>query len=120
MNSDDELRMRVDEICRLLDTVEAINLFRLIINPCDFGQSVENIYHLSFLVHDGTCSFQVAENGEPLVACCQPCPHEECAEGIKHNQLVMEFDMATWRRAIDIFDIRHPFIPHRASRPAGS
>jgi hypothetical protein len=30
---------------------------------------VENLYHLSFLIWDGTCSLPVAENGEPLV--CQ-------------------------------------------------
>ncbi|KAG1870835.1 hypothetical protein F4604DRAFT_1583444, partial [Suillus subluteus] len=118
-----------------LDTVEAINLFCLVIDPSDFGQSVENLYHLLFLVRDETCSFQVAENGEPLV--CQwrfpscypplksfnPGPNlvltEGHPDGVKQNQMVMEFNMATWRPS-NVFDIHHPFIPHRTTRFPGS
>ncbi|KAG2134671.1 Non-structural maintenance of chromosome element 4, partial [Suillus cothurnatus] len=98
-----------------LDTVDTINLFCLIIDPNDFGQSVENLYHLSFLVQDGTCSLRVAENGEPLVSRSQPCPQLGRPDGITRKQMVMESDMATWRQAIDIFDIQHPFIPHRTT-----
>ncbi|KAG1852249.1 hypothetical protein DFJ58DRAFT_413601 [Suillus subalutaceus] len=49
MNYESQLGARVDEISRFLDTVEAVNVFLLVINPCDFAQSVENIYHLSFV-----------------------------------------------------------------------
>lgn len=43
-----------------------MNLFRLIVNPRDFGQSVENLFYLSFLIRDGKCALDF-EDGEPLI-----------------------------------------------------
>lgn len=44
-----------------------INLFRFVINPDDFGQSVENLFYLSFLIRDGSCAFEVDEHSEPVI-----------------------------------------------------
>ncbi|KAG1880601.1 Nse4 C-terminal-domain-containing protein [Suillus tomentosus] len=112
-NHQDELRVRVDEIRRLLDMVDTINLFHLIINPHDFGQSVENLYHFSFLVRDGLCALYLTNNGEPVVCRREPSTHKEDIGGINRHQMIMEFDMVTWKRAIDVFNIHEPFIPHR-------
>ncbi|VDB97937.1 unnamed protein product [Peniophora sp. CBMAI 1063] len=46
---------------------KGVNLFRFIVNPDDFAQSVENLFHLSFLVMRGECTVQVSEDGEPLI-----------------------------------------------------
>lgn len=43
-----------------------MNLFRFIINPNDFGQSVENMFYLSFLIRDGKCALDF-EDGEPNI-----------------------------------------------------
>ncbi|KAG2119313.1 hypothetical protein DEU56DRAFT_747401, partial [Suillus clintonianus] len=56
---------------QLLVTVNAVNLFRLVVNPHDFGQSVENLFHLSFLVQDGTCALHIRDDGEPLICICE-------------------------------------------------
>ena len=55
-----------------------MNLFRLIVNPHDFGQSVENLFYLSFLIRDGKCALDV-EAGEPLICASHPSP--SCARG---------------------------------------
>jgi hypothetical protein len=47
--------------------VGEINLFKLVINPQSFAQSVENIFYLSFLIRDAQAAFQINEEGEPLV-----------------------------------------------------
>ena len=49
------------------DDAEAINIFKLVINPDDFAQSVENIFYLSFLIRDGKVAFETDEEGEPVV-----------------------------------------------------
>ena len=46
-----------------------VNIFRFIINPHDFGQSVENLFYLSFLIRDGKCAFMTdEETGEPAIS----------------------------------------------------
>ncbi|KAF9565546.1 hypothetical protein CPC08DRAFT_733951 [Agrocybe pediades] len=88
---------------------EKINLFKFVINPDNFAQSVENIFYLSFLIRDGLVALDF-EDGEPLIYLCDA-PITE--EGHKKNQMVFEFDMATWKHAIEVFNITEPMIPTR-------
>jgi non-structural maintenance of chromosomes element 4 len=44
-----------------------VNLFRFVINPSDFAQSVENMFYLSFLIRDGECALEIEEDGEPVI-----------------------------------------------------
>lgn len=44
-----------------------VNLFRFVINPNDFAQSVENLFYLSFLIRDGECALEIEDDGEPVV-----------------------------------------------------
>lgn len=44
-----------------------VNLFRFVINPNDFAQSVENMFYLSFLIRDGECALEIEEDGEPVI-----------------------------------------------------
>ncbi|KAG1837642.1 Non-structural maintenance of chromosome element 4, partial [Suillus subalutaceus] len=90
-----------------------INLFRLVINPSSFGQSVENIYYLTFLIHDGICGLDYTDDQEPVIFPVQRSQNGQRDEGFQRHQLVLEFDMATWRRAIDVFSITRSVIPHR-------
>ncbi|KAK2463185.1 hypothetical protein APHAL10511_004840 [Amanita phalloides] len=90
-----------------------INLFKLIVNPKDFAQSVENLFYLSFLIRDGKVALETNKNGEPIVYMCEQPSDQDYAAGLKKRQMVMEFDMATWRRAIEVFDITESKIPQR-------
>lgn len=94
-----------------------MNIFKFIINPDDFGQSVENLFYLSFLIRDGKCAFQTDEDtGEPTISewlsygsncmeliaslaavLCEQPTHQDYDEGLVKHQLVMEFDMNTWK-----------------------
>ena len=44
-----------------------INLFKFIINPNDFAQSVENIFYLSFLIRDGKVALETLDDGQPVI-----------------------------------------------------
>ena len=62
------LRHQIERILQDLDG-EPVNIFKFIINPNDFGQSVENLFYLSFLIRDGKCAFSVdEESGEPTIS----------------------------------------------------
>lgn len=47
-----------------------MNLFRFCINPLSFGQSVENLFYVSFLVRDGTIGVQTDNRGLPTLSEC--------------------------------------------------
>ena len=96
-------------------------MFNFIINPNDFGQSVENLFYLSFLIRDGTCAMELDEKTLapmicdcrqlfslrliclmilflPLKGLCERPSEDDYADGtLKKRQVVMELDVATWR-----------------------
>ncbi|KAF5354674.1 hypothetical protein D9756_005397 [Leucocoprinus leucothites] len=88
------------------------NFFRFVINPHDFAQSVENIFHLSFLIRDGKVAWEV-EDSEPVIYCCDPPTDEDFAGGLTKQQLIIEFDEELWEDAIKTFNITKSMIPQR-------
>ncbi|KZP34336.1 hypothetical protein FIBSPDRAFT_771880 [Athelia psychrophila] len=113
--SENETTKNVAEITKLLIDQQSINLFHFIINPNDFAQSVENLFHLSFLIRDGLCAMELdEETQEPMIWACEaPSVTDYDSGQLQKRQHVMELDMATWRRAIEVFDIKQPIIPQR-------
>ncbi|KAH9485011.1 Non-structural maintenance of chromosome element 4 [Psilocybe cubensis] len=95
------------------DFENPVNIFEFVINPNDFAQSVENVFYLSFLIRDGQAAFETRD-GVPVVYGCGKPEQADYDQGLKKRQLVLEFDMETWKRAIEIFDIKKPMIPQRA------
>ncbi|KAI0684484.1 Nse4 C-terminal-domain-containing protein [Cytidiella melzeri] len=110
--SEHETTKNVSTLEDLLQGLGQINLFRFIINPNDFGQSVENMFYLSFLIRDGKCALDL-DNGEPIIFLSEPPSADDYEGGLSKQQMVMELDMATWERAIEVFGIREPTIPQR-------
>ncbi|KAJ7038930.1 Nse4 C-terminal-domain-containing protein [Mycena alexandri] len=112
--SENETTKNVAIVAALLEQIDKINLFRLVINPNSFSQSLENIFYLSFLIRDAKVAFQIDDDGEPLVFACEEVSDQDRETGVLlKRQLIFEFDMATWRRAIEVFEITEPFIPTR-------
>ncbi|KAG6845689.1 hypothetical protein H0H87_004950 [Tephrocybe sp. NHM501043] len=92
---------------------EEINIFKFVINPNNFAQSVENIFYLSFLIRDGKVAFETNKDGEPMIYICEQPSDADYAGGLQKRQKVFEFDMKTWKRAIEVFDIKTSMIPPR-------
>ena len=90
---------------------EPVNFFRLIIDPESFGKSVENLFHVSFLIKDGRVGIRVNTEDEmpeiwPVTDLERSNLQSDGAEeeGLR-NQIVMSFNMSNWRCLGQIYNI---------------
>ncbi|KAM3066574.1 hypothetical protein ACMFMG_002288 [Clarireedia jacksonii] len=87
--------------------------FKFVINPFSFGQTIENMFYVSFLIRDGKVGIEMDKNGLPFLE------HRgaESATGSSghtaRHQAVLSLDMDEWEELIQLFDIREPMIDHR-------
>lgn len=59
--------MTVQKLLEEKDQGEGINFLELVINPDDYGQTVENIFYASFLIKEGSAGIQVDEDGQVII-----------------------------------------------------
>lgn len=93
---------------------EGVNFFEFVCNPDSFSQTVENCFYVSFLIREGMAGIDELDNGMIMIYQREKHNPDEDGADIVGNQAVMQMDMATWREAIDMFNIREPLIPTRA------
>ncbi|TPX65042.1 hypothetical protein SpCBS45565_g05449 [Spizellomyces sp. 'palustris'] len=117
---ENETTTLVFQIAKRLHEVGNINFFTFIVNPESFGQTVENLFYLSFLIRDGKVQLNEDEEGELILdapifvePAAPPRPEDYEDNEIKRYQAVMDIDMATWRALIDAYNIRQSCIPTR-------
>ncbi|RIB07493.1 Nse4 C-terminal-domain-containing protein [Gigaspora rosea] len=111
---ENETTKNVRNIYNILMEKQPINFFEFIVNPESFGQTIENLFYLSFLVRDAKVNID-DESGQPILTCCEPPTGDEYAEGLIKKQLVMGIDMNTWKELIEVYNIRVSAIPTRQS-----
>ena len=63
--TEDELYMVMEEY--MLADDGGLNFFRVVLNPRSFGQSVENVFYISFLVKEGKLGLAWDRNGFPTL-----------------------------------------------------
>ncbi|CAI7603901.1 unnamed protein product [Penicillium glandicola] len=94
-----------------------IPLFRFCINPKSFGQSVENLFYVSFLVRDGTVGVSADSRELPTLHAAAPfAPSEAQKKGVQKHQAVFSLDHDTWYEIIKVFNIKDSIIPHREEK----
>ncbi|KAI0201875.1 hypothetical protein F4808DRAFT_459631 [Astrocystis sublimbata] len=91
-----------------------IDLLKFVVNPKSFGQTVENMFYVSFLIRDGAILIEFDENGLPSL---QPTANQDPSSTTKRDaerhQAVLSLDMQMWQDIIKAFNITEPIIPHR-------
>ncbi|XP_063631884.1 non-structural maintenance of chromosomes element 4 homolog A [Cydia splendana] len=86
-----------------------LSYFHTVLDPGSFARSVENVYHLSFLVREGAVSCHVdEEHGLPFIA---PVTEEARGGGLaKEHQFIVSLDMQRWQDLIKAFNIDQPMM----------
>ncbi|KAK9463105.1 Nse4 C-terminal-domain-containing protein [Lipomyces oligophaga] len=100
---------------------KGILLFDLVMNPESFAQSVENLFHLSFLVRDKRVFLDLNSDGLPTVYLVT----QEILDNSNDDsdqessgswkQAIFELDMKTWKDLIDAYGIKKSLVQTRPS-----
>ncbi|KAL8762851.1 MAG: hypothetical protein Q9184_001237 [Pyrenodesmia sp. 2 TL-2023] len=90
-----------------------MSFFPFVINPKSFGQTVENLFYVSFLIRDGDVEVGQSDDNLPTLIPVERKSREEQAAGAQKHQAVFHLDFDTWEDLIDAFDIKDSVIPHR-------
>ncbi|KAG5981251.1 hypothetical protein E4U55_003144 [Claviceps digitariae] len=112
---DDTEKMRLMHQHGLRST-GGIDLMRFVVNPDSFGQTVENMFYVSFLIRDGRVEIELDEHDLPAIAPVDREPVDDGTQqrhGSSKHQAILSMDEQTWREIIDVFQITNPMIPHR-------
>ena len=90
---------------------EAINYFKFVIDPNCFGSSIENMFHVSFLIKDGRASVQVCQDtGVPMIKPINKQQMQTQKQEQPKNQVVLSFNMCDWAKLIKKYDISETMI----------
>ncbi|THW50493.1 hypothetical protein D6C86_00864 [Aureobasidium pullulans] len=96
------------------------SLFDFAINPHSFGQTVENIFYISFLIKEGNVGLQMDDDGLPTLLSAEPqTVAQQREKSSMRHQAVFSIDYSTWQRLIQAFKITEPLIPHRGTSGGG-
>ncbi|KAK6611512.1 hypothetical protein H4I95_02308 [Botrytis cinerea] len=90
----------------------SIAYFKFVINPFSFGQTIENMFYVSFLVRDGKVEVEIDSDGLPYIGVRDPKDNGSSSHTARH-QAVLSLDMQDWKEMINLFDIKEPMIDHR-------
>lgn len=92
------------------DPTTPISYFEFIIDPNSFSRTVENMFHMSFLIRDGLARMYLDDDKLPCIA---PVEEEETegAASNNRNQCVTSISIKTWKEFIDVFEIKEALIP---------
>ena len=94
----------------------------LLFNPKSFTQTVENLFHYSFLVKNGVAALTVRDNkvldedkglqlnGGPVVKFINP---DKNNGHPPPRQAIVNLTMQDWRDLIDAYDVKSSDVPHR-------
>ncbi|KAI9758756.1 MAG: hypothetical protein M4579_002859 [Chaenotheca gracillima] len=98
-----------------------VGFFRFVTHPRSFGQTVENLFYVSFLIRDGSVGIAEDQHGLPTLHPSAPRTAAEIKEaGITKHQAVFSLDYKTWLDIIDAFGVKVPMIPDRSEADEAS
>eukprot|EP00871_Galdieria_phlegrea_P002383 jgi/Galph1/3145/GphlegSOOS_G1762.1 len=83
-----ETDRKIQNMCNHIRLKGAMNFFELIVDRTSFAKTVENIFHLSFLIKDGKVAV-TDQQGSPWIRYANPTRYEEAEKSSNGNGLYL-------------------------------
>ncbi|RVX74282.1 hypothetical protein B0A52_02114 [Exophiala mesophila] len=111
---DEATQEKADEILRRNNIADngCVPLFKFCVNPQSFGQTVENMFYVSFLIKEGKVGLDFDSHGLPTLGIAASRTVSERQE-TQRNQAVFTLDFDIWEDIIKSYGIQDCIIPHR-------
>jgi non-structural maintenance of chromosomes element 4 len=93
----------------------AVPLFQFCVNPKSFGQTVENLFYVSFLVKEGKAWLGYDARGMPTIGVAEERTLAE-RQSQQKNQSVFTISFDIWETVSESFGIDKCIIPHRSDQ----
>lgn len=90
--------------------LEPICAIKCLFNPKSFTQTVENVFHFSFLVRTGAAKIQVGTNEDDAGPKIMPSRLEA---GVNTSQAIVALNMRDWKAMCEAFQVEESDVPHR-------
>ncbi|NXY18493.1 NSE4A protein, partial [Atrichornis clamosus] len=75
-----------------------ISFFDFVIDPNSFARTVENMFHVSFLIRDGLAKIKLDEDELPVIEPMRPSTRgEDDVRAATRNQVVLSLDQKEWK-----------------------
>ena len=89
-----------------------VPLFEFCVNPMSFGQTVENLFYVSFLIKESSAGLGFDSDGLPTLHPGQQKSLTERQE-TQRNQAVFALSFDVWEDIVETFGVKRSIIPHR-------
>ncbi|KAF7663900.1 hypothetical protein LDENG_00197240 [Lucifuga dentata] len=91
------------------DPATPISYYEFVIDPNSFSRTVENIFHVSFLIRDGFARMYLDDDKLPCIA---PVVDGEAKAGgsSSRHQCIVSISCQSWKELIDVFEITEAMI----------
>jgi hypothetical protein len=90
-------------------------LYTFAVDPRDFAQTIENFFHLAFLIKQGTAVISLDARGLPVVGPTGAADNDEAL--LTHRkQVVMSLTMQQWKDIVRVFEVRQSYIQAELAR----
>jgi hypothetical protein len=91
-----------------------VPLFDFCVNPKSFGQTVENLFYVSFLIKEGRAGLAYDSNGMPTLGRPEERRVAERQQaGVQRNQAIFTLNFEVWEALVQNLGIEKSIIPHR-------
>lgn len=95
-----------------------VDYYKFVINPYSFGETIENMFYISFLVKDGTQRLRIdPQSGYPKIVRISRQERDDHLlqrSELETKQVIGRLDYSVWQRLVHVLEIKEPYIKRRA------